>query len=152
MTPAEFIAALAPPAVQSMKATGIPASFVIAEGGLESGWGNSQLATAAFNLFGVKADASWHGPTFSIQTRECLNGQWVIEPALWRKYDGWLGCITDHAAFFHSNRRYGPALAYKTGPLFAKAIALAGYATDPDYAEKLTTLISEHNLASYDDA
>ena len=150
MTPAEFIAALSPAAVQSMHSTGVPASFVVAEGGLESGWGNSQLAVEALNIFGVKADASWHGPTFSIQTRECLNGQWVMEPALWRKYDTWLGCISDHAAFFHTNKRYGPALAYKTGPLFAKAIALAGYATDPQYASKLTALITQHNLNALD--
>jgi flagellum-specific peptidoglycan hydrolase FlgJ len=50
---------------------------------LEIGWGISQLATKAFNLFGVKADNSWHGDIYRLQTLEFINGQWILIPAKW---------------------------------------------------------------------
>jgi len=150
MTPQDFIAAVAPAARTSMQSTKIPASFVVAEGALESGWGASQLAQQAFNLFGVKADPSWHGPTWSMQTREFLSGHWVMVPAVWRKYADWLGSISDHAQFLISNPRYRPAFAYTSGTTFAQAIAAAGYATDPQYAAKIISIIKAHNLSQLD--
>ena len=152
MTPDSFIAAISPAACTSMHATKIPASFTIAEGALESGWGASQLAQQAFNLFGVKADPSWHGATLTMQTREFLNGQWVMVPALWRKYPDWLGSITDHAQFLLTNPRYRPAFAYTCGINFAQAIAAAGYATDPNYAAKIIAIIKAHSLSALDTA
>jgi flagellar rod assembly protein/muramidase FlgJ len=150
MTPQDFIAAVSPAACQSAAQTNIPASFVVAEAALESGWGTSLLAQDAFNLFGVKADPSWAGPTWSMQTREYLNGQWVMEPALWRSYSDWLGAIQDHAQFLISNPRYAPAFACADGISFAQAIAAEGYATDPQYAQKLAEIINAHNLLSLD--
>lgn len=150
MTPQDFIAAVAPAARTSMQSTKIPASFTVAEGALESGWGASQLAQQAFNLFGVKADPSWHGPTWSMQTREYLNGHWVMVAAVWRKYGDWLGSISDHAQFLIANPRYRPAFAYTSGTTFAQAIAAAGYATDPQYATKIISIIKAHNLSQLD--
>ena len=152
MTPADFIAAIAPAAQASMLATGIPASFTVAEGALESGWGASQLTLQAKNLFGVKADASWHGAVLEMQTREYLRGQWVMVPARWRKYDDWDGCIGDHAAFLRSNQRYSTCFQHHDGPGFAAAVAAAGYATDPHYAQLITALITQHGLGALDAA
>src|SRR4051812_38214708 len=104
MKPEDFIAAIGPAARASMAKTRIPASFTIAEAALESGWGGSQLALQARNLFGVKADPSWHGDTVSMMTKEFENGKPVMEPALWRKYPDWLTCIQDHAAFLLHDR------------------------------------------------
>ena len=150
MTPSDFIAAVGPAAQQSAASTGIPASFTVAEAALESGWGSSGLTVNAMNLFGIKADPSWTGPTWSQQTREFLNGQWVMVPALWRKYSDWLGSITDHAAFLITNPRYNAAFNCTDGPSFAQAVAAAGYATDPDYATKIIEIINAHGLASLD--
>ena len=150
MTPQAFIAVISDPAKTSALTTKIPASFVVAEAALESGWGTSILTQQAMNLFGVKADQSWHGPTISMNTREYLNGQWVVVPALWRKYSDWLGSIDDHAQFLLTNPRYQPAFAYTTGALFAKAVAAAGYATDPQYATKIISIIRAHNLSALD--
>jgi flagellum-specific peptidoglycan hydrolase FlgJ len=150
MTPDEFIAAVGPAARSSAAVSKIPASFVIAEGALESGWGGSQLCTEAFNLFGVKADPSWTGPIFILRTREYLDGHWTIEQAKWRKYTDWLGSIQDHASFLLSNPRYQPAFAYTSGTTFAMAIAAAGYATDPQYGQKIVSIIKAHNLSSLD--
>jgi flagellum-specific peptidoglycan hydrolase FlgJ len=150
MSPDDFIAAIAPAAQASAVKSKIPASFTIAEGALESGWGASQLCTQAKNIFGVKADKSWTGPIFTLQTREYLKGLWVMVPANWRKYDDWLGCIEDHAQFLLTNSRYSGAFAYTSGTTFARAIAAAGYATDPDYATKIISIIKAHNLSALD--
>lgn len=148
--PNAFIAKIAPAARASMRATGIPASFTIAEGALESAWGSSQLAAQAMNLFGVKADSAWHGDVLTMPTREFLKGSWCVVPARWRRYSDWQGCMDDHAAFFRQNPRYKAALACKDGPSFARAVAAAGYATDPQYAQKLCAIIVGHNLQEFD--
>lgn len=150
MAPNDFIKLIAPSAQASAKLTGVPASFTVAEAALESGWGSSRLATEAKNLFGVKADASWRGDTLTLNTREFLHGTWVMVPAKWRKYADWQGCMDDHAAFLHQNKRYSGCFLCKTGPEFAQAVAKAGYATDPDYASKLCAVIRSHNLTSLD--
>jgi flagellum-specific peptidoglycan hydrolase FlgJ len=136
--------------VQSMLATKIPASFVVADAALESGWGLSELTREAMNLFGVKADSSWHGETYPIRTREFLNGQWIMEEAEFRKYANWLDSLNDHAQFLITNLRYRYAFNYKTGALFATAVANAHYATDPNYAEKIIAIINAHGLAALD--
>lgn len=151
MTPKEFIAAIGPAAQESARKTGIPASFSIAEAALESGWGRSLLAQQARNLFGVKADSSWHGDILTMNTREYLHGQWVMVPAKWRKYPDWLGAIGDHAAFLMNNPRYHAAFQHHDGVSFAKAVAAAGYATDPDYADKLASIIRVHALTAFDE-
>ena len=148
--PALFIAAIAPAAVASAAKTLVPASFTIAEAALESGWGTSQLAIQARNLFGVKADPSWRGPTFSLQTREFLHGQWVMVPAKWRAYADWQGCMDDHAAFLHGNPRYASCFDHTNGEGFAQAVADAHYATDPAYADKLIATMRAHDLAQFD--
>jgi flagellar rod assembly protein/muramidase FlgJ len=150
MTPDQFIATVALAAQQSSKKTGIPASFTIAEAALESGWGSSQLAAQACNLFGVKADASWPGPTVSMPTREFLAGLWQFVPATWRKYADWQACFDDHAIFLQTNGRYASAFLYTNGEDFAQAVQAAGYATDPNYAAKLIAVMRQHDLASFD--
>ena len=150
MNAQDFIKLIGRAAQASAKATGVPASFTVAEAALESGWGASQLATQGMNLFGVKADPSWYGEVLTLNTREFLHGTWVMVPARWRKYADWQTCMDDHAAFLHQNRRYESCFLCATGDAFAKAVAQAGYATDPDYAAKLTSIIDRHKLFNLD--
>lgn len=145
-----FIDLIGPAAQASAQTTGVPASFTVAEAALESGWGSSQLAQQAMNLFGVKADPSWQGDVLTMNTREFLNGTWIMVPARWRKYGDWQSCMDDHAAFLHQNPRYAPCFQCTAGDAFAQAVAQAGYATDPDYAAKLTAIIDQHQLGSLD--
>lgn len=150
MSPKDFIAGIASPARASALRTKIPASFVVAEAALESAWGTSRLAAEGFNLFGVKADPSWHGAVLTMPTREFSGGKWVVVPAKWRKYDNWQGSIDDHAAFLLSNPRYQGAFVCSMGVTFARAVAAAGYATDPDYAAKIVSIIATYALDSLD--
>jgi flagellum-specific peptidoglycan hydrolase FlgJ len=151
MTPQDFITAISEAARASAIMSGIPASFTVAEGALESGWGTSQLAIQAMNLFGVKADSSWSGEVVIMNTREYLQHQWVMVPARWRKYADWQGCMDDHAKFLLTNKRYTEAFTHKDGPGFATAVAAAGYATDPSYSDKLISIMTHHNLAVLDE-
>jgi flagellar rod assembly protein/muramidase FlgJ len=150
MNPNDFISAVALAARTSAAKTKIPASFTVAQGALESGWGTSQLALQGFNLFGVKADPSWHGDTMKLPTAEYVNGQRVTVVATWRKYGSWLEAISDRANFLLTNPRYKGAFAYTSGSTFALAIAAAGYATDPQYGQKIVSIIKAHNLSTLD--
>jgi flagellum-specific peptidoglycan hydrolase FlgJ len=152
MIPKEFISALSPSAIESMKLTKVPASFVIAEGALESGWGQSGLYRDAFNMFGVKADPSWKGDILTMNTRECIKGTWCVVKAKWRKYKTLLECVNDHAQFFLKNKRYAGCFAARDGLEFARGVAKAGYATDPQYAEKICSIIRQHDLLKFDEA
>lgn len=147
MTPRNFIAAIAPAAQASAQLTKIPASFTVAEGALESGWGNH---APGMNLFGIKADPSWKGLITTQRTREVIKGQSVFINANFRAYSDWLGCIQDHAEFLQDNPRYAPAFECTDGESFARAVAEAGYATDPNYANTIINIIRQHDLADLD--
>mgnify|MGYP000134334488 CR=1 FL=1 len=146
----DFISLIGGAAKASAKLSSVPASFTVAQAALESAWGESLLARQGKNLFGVKADSSWQGDVLTINTREFLHGTWVMVPARWRKYKDWQTCIDDHAAFLHQNRRYAACFQCTSGDAFARAVAKAGYATDPDYADKVVSIITQHRLGSLD--
>ncbi|MCL6468392.1 MAG: glucosaminidase domain-containing protein, partial [Ralstonia sp.] len=142
MTPQDFIKAIGPAARASAAKSKIPASFTVAEAALESAWGASQLARDGMNLFGVKADPAWKGAVLTLPTREYLGGgRWTMVQARWRKYSDWLGSIVDHAQFLLTNPRYKPAFQHVDGEGFARAVAAAGYATDPTYSDKIISII-----------
>jgi flagellum-specific peptidoglycan hydrolase FlgJ len=147
MTPQDFIAAVSPAATASAKTTKIPASFTVAQGALESAWG---AHCPGFNLFGIKATPDWKGPVTTQTTHEVVDGKTITITAKFRAYSDWLGSISDHAQFLLTNPRYQPAFAYTTGALFAQAVAAAGYATDPLYAQKIASIIKAHGLGSLD--
>ncbi|MGF6937806.1 flagellar rod assembly protein/muramidase FlgJ [Paraburkholderia sp. UCT70] len=150
MTPVDFIDAMSAPARELASTTGIPASFTVAQAALESGWAKSQLATQYFNLFGVKADASWAGPTVMLPTTEYVAGKPTTVIAAWRVYSSWLASLQDRASFLQENPRYSAAFSCQSGDAFACAVAAAGYATDPNYAAKITSIINTHDLSALD--
>jgi flagellar protein FlgJ len=146
MTKSDFLNQLLPAALECEKAAGIPHAFTLAQGALESDWGNSLLAIKGFNLFGVKADAFWHGESLSLWTKEYINGKEVTVQSRWRKYASWGECMLDHAKFLHTNPLYKHAFE-TTDPIeFAQQVAAAGYATDPKYAEKLIAVMKSNKL------
>lgn len=146
-TPAGFVTAIAPAAQACSKRTGVPASVTVAQAALESSWGKR---APGMNLFGIKADPAWRGPVTLQVTHEVVNGETITITARFRAYSDWEGSIDDHAAFLTGNPRYRPAFAFKDGPNFARAIAKAGYATDPLYADKLIAIMSTRGLGALD--
>jgi len=148
----EFIDLIAPMAMDDMRKTGVPASLTIAQAILESNDGNSTLARLANNLFGMKGK----GPLGSVilVTREYENGLWRTVQAKFRKYRDWSESIADHSQLFINgvswNRNLYRGVIGNDGISACYEVARAGYATDPDYAQKLIRLIQAHNLLQYD--
>ncbi|SMO39624.1 glucosaminidase domain-containing protein [Solitalea koreensis] len=130
-------------AVDEMKRTGIPASITLAQGILESGSGNSDLATMANNHFGIKCTNDWQGETYykdDDRPNECF-----------RKYPHVEGSFHDHSEFL-KRPRY--AALYKLDPSdykgWAYGLKSAGYATHSEYAPKLINLIDKYDLTRFD--
>jgi flagellar protein FlgJ len=138
---------LAGAAQACQKRTGIPASITLAQAALESSWGARALGN---NLFGIKADRNWTGPTVDVPTHEVIRGERIAVTDKFRKYASFAESMVDHAQFLLRNPRYAPCFKETTGAGWARALQECGYATDPDYAKKLQDIIRGRNLAFYD--
>ena len=147
-----FIEAMAPVAQESYKEHGVLPSITLAKGIIESAWGKSGLTVQGNNLFGIKADISWTGPVIEMNTQEFVNGQYITVVARWRVYDRWEDSILDHGKFLKENIRYEQAGVFnaKNYKEQAEALLRAGYATDPNYSNKLCSMIESYSLDQYD--
>jgi flagellum-specific peptidoglycan hydrolase FlgJ len=146
MNPADFIAMVAPSAVEFMREHGIPASVLIAQGALESGWGAHAPGN---NLFGIKWTSGCGFDYVEAPTREFMNGKWVTITARFRKYDSIADSIKDRGNFLLQNSRYANLRGtdYKTA---CQLLQKDGYATDPTYAKQLLAIIEQYQLYKYD--
>ncbi len=147
LSPEEFGRLFGPVARENMRKTGVPASVTLAQAALETGWGSSSIGDAR-NLFGIKGT----GPagTINVPTKEFINGRMVTINDNFRKYNSWQESFDDHAELLQ-NSRYGYALKYNKDPnRYAHEIHKAGYATDPDYASKLISIMKANNFYQYD--
>lgn len=148
----QFIEAVAPYAIADMKKTGVPASLTIAQAILESADGNSTLAIQANNLFGMKGKGT--AGSVRLPTKEFRNGEWITIQADFRKYHNWGESIKDHSDLFLNgvswNRNLYRGVIGTDGITASREVAKAGYATDPNYADKLIMIISAHDLLQYD--
>ncbi|MBR3286865.1 MAG: glucosaminidase domain-containing protein [Bacteroidales bacterium] len=139
-----YIAKYAPLAVSEMKRTGIPASITLAQALLESDNGNSALARASNNHFGIKCKSGWTGGTVYYdddEAGECF-----------RKYSSVRDSYRDHSDFLCNQERYAGLFKYASTDYrhWAQGLKDAGYATSPTYAANLIRIIEENNLARYD--
>lgn len=125
-------------------------SVVMAQAILESGWGTSDKAIKANNLFGIKAASDWKGPTVTLPTQEYVNNKWITVDAKWRKYNSWGHSIVDHAEFLNGRPRYKSIIGNKDYKAVCAELQKAGYATDPTYANKLISVIEANNLIQFD--
>jgi flagellar protein FlgJ len=147
MPPTAFLNLMVRLAQACQRATGIPASFTLAQAALESGWGERMPGN---NLFGIKADKAWQGATVDVPTHEYVHGERVAVTCQFRAYPSWGDSMLDHAAFFKANPRYADCFKETTGEGWARAVAKAGYATDPNYASMLISVMRGRNMAQYD--
>ncbi|WP_195985396.1 glucosaminidase domain-containing protein [Clostridium sp. D33t1_170424_F3] len=147
----QFIERVGALAAADMRASGVLASLTIAQAILESGWGTSELSTKANALFGIKADGRWPGRVYSKETKECYDGvSYTTVTALFRAYGSWEESVNDHSDFLVGSARYAAVIGERDYREAAEAIKAAGYATAPDYAEKLVSLIERYELTAYD--
>ncbi|CAN5236862.1 flagellar assembly peptidoglycan hydrolase FlgJ [soil metagenome] len=138
-------------AQEASSMTGIPAKFMIAQAALESGWGKREIMAAdgspSHNLFGIKASGGWTGKVVERATTEYVNGVPQTKMEKFRAYDSYAEGFRDYASLLSKNPRYQNVIANAQDVNgFAKGLQRAGYATDPNYAAKLTRIIKQ-NLA-----
>ncbi len=146
---AEFQTKLMPHALQASQTTGIPARFMLGQAALESGWGKREIraadGTPSHNLFGVKAGANWKGPVVETVTTEYVNGVAQKSVEKFRAYSSYTDAFRDYANLLRNNPRYAGVVAQAAQGIdaagFAQGLQKAGYATDPNYADKLTRVI-----------
>lgn len=157
MSRPEFIDAFAGIVKESAKGTGLFPSLFMAQAILESSDyhgvpGNSTLAAKHNNYFGVKASKGWTGQTVIMPTHEVIGGKSVIVQAPFRKYSTPLDSFKDRVQFLLRNKNYAKAGVFKATTPEAQAhdLKLAGYATDPQYPNKLINLINKYNLKTLD--
>ncbi|WP_293660710.1 flagellar assembly peptidoglycan hydrolase FlgJ [Rhodoferax sp. OV413] len=146
-TQADFVAKHSDIASKIEKATGIPASFMLGQAGHETGWGKHQIKTKgggnSFNLFGIKAGASWTGRVAEVTTTEFINGVEQKRVAKFRAYDSFEDSFKDYARLISESPRYAKAKTQTNSvTAFANGLQKAGYATDPEYAAKLSRAIN----------
>lgn len=149
-----FIKTVGAFASADMKKSGVLASLTVAQAILESAWGKSELATGGNALFGIKATKSWKGKVYCKDTKECYDGVNLVDVknAAFRAYDSWEESVEDHSAFLKANKRYKEVIGETDYKKVCEAIKAAGYATDPDYVEKLVKLIEDYELTEFDGA
>jgi flagellum-specific peptidoglycan hydrolase FlgJ len=140
----DYIANYKDVAMSNMKSYGIPASIILAQGILESGAGKSSLAVTANNHFGIKCHNDWKGESVlkdDDAAQECF-----------RKYNDPAESFKDHATFLTGRNRYASLfeLSKDDYEAWAKGLRLAGYATDPNYPQKLISYIESYELYQYD--
>ena len=128
----------------NMQKYGIPASIILAQGILESGAGRGDLALEANNHFGIKCHKDWLGESVrhdDDSAQECF-----------RKYPEAAESYRDHALFLVGKKRYETLFTYERDDYksWAKGLRAAGYATDPNYPDKLISYIERYNLHQYD--
>jgi len=144
ITSEEYIKKYQGLAISQMKKYGVPASIILAQGLLESGSGNSTLAVKANNHFGIKCHKTWTGPR--IYHDDDAKGE------CFRKYRSPEKSYHDHSEFLRGARRY--AFLFDLNPTdykgWARGLKKAGYATDPQYPQKLIRIIEEYKLYTLD--
>lgn len=126
--------------------TGIPAKLIMSQAALESGWGKREIlhedGSTSHNLFGIKATRHWKGKVTHITTTEFVDGKMVKMKQPFRAYDSYAESITDYARLLSTSPRYESVLRAANAEEAARKVQEAGYATDPNYADKLISIMA----------
>lgn len=145
-----FVRKLHADAEQAGRELGVPAHFLVAQAALETGWGRAELRHAdgapSHNLFNIKAGSSWKGDTVELPVTEYANGRAYTENARFRSYGSYAEAFRDYVSLLRDNPRYAEAVGQQQPADFAQGLARGGYATDPQYADKLVRIIGGDTL------
>ena len=151
--PKKFVRTLWPQAVNAAREVGVSPVVLLAQAAHETGWGQSiplmPDGGSSFNLFGIKADAGWSGPSTTVPTLEYVDGVAKRRTAAFRAYGSYAQSFSDYVQFLKDNPRYAQALNSAADPsAFVDALQKAGYATDPGYASEIEAVLSSAALRS----
>lgn len=150
--PAEFARDLWPHARRVARRLNVAPEALLAQAALETGWGEHVIsgpAGSSNNLFGIKAGGSWDGESVRKQTLEISGGVAHMEHASFRAYPDLASTFNDYARFIEGNPRYNSVQNHGDDVRgFADALQASGYATDPQYADKITRVLRSDTMQS----
>jgi flagellum-specific peptidoglycan hydrolase FlgJ len=143
-------------AIEEMHRAGIPASITLAQAVLESRYGTSELATFANNHFGIKMGEDWTGGKYYVYSNEWNSHLQRLEKRIscFRAYHSPAESYSHHSDFIRQRPHYQNLFRISRTDYraWAEGLKKSGYATDPDYAAKLVSLIERFSLHQYDTA
>ncbi len=145
-SPGKFLGRLWPLAQQAAAKLDLPAEALLAQAALETGWGRHVMrhpgGESSHNLFGIKADSRWEGDRVQVSTLEYRDGVALKTRAGFRAYASYAESFADYVEFVQRNPRYREALQNTADPsAYFESLQAAGYATDPDYANKIKRIL-----------
>jgi flagellar protein FlgJ len=140
--PKDFVSALIEPAKSVQEKIGVPFQVIIAQAALETGWGQKiikdQNGSSSNNLFNIKADNRWAGDKITKDTLEFEQGAMIKKSEPFRMYESLSDSVDDYIDFLSTSERYKEALQGASNvEHFLQGLQKAGYATDPQYADKI---------------
>lgn len=146
-SPESFVEDLWPLAQQAGRQLGVDPKAILAQAALETGWGKYPIAkadgSASFNMFGIKADSRWQGDRAVVTTLEYEDGVAKKQKAPFRSYNSFSESFNDYADFLQNSERYKDALQVgDNASMFAAYLQKGGYATDPNYSQKIGNILS----------
>ena len=147
----DFIQSMLNHAAPAARAIGVEPQLIVAHAALESGWGKRNIKNAdgsnSHNLFGIKATGNWKGATTDVLTTEYVDGVAQKRVERFRSYPSYSHAFADYARLLSTNSRYQDALNKGADAVgFARALAKGGYATDPNYAAKLSQVAGSEKM------
>jgi flagellar protein FlgJ len=147
----DFVQQLWPWAREAAEKLGLAPAAILAQAALETGWGRHIMPSgkggSAYNLFGIKTGRRWKGSSVNIGTLEYEQGVAVRKKDRFRAYNSFRDSFNDYVDFLQSNPRYSKALASTSDSRqYFKELQKAGYATDPRYAQKLTSVLEGKDM------
>lgn len=149
----DFVRTLYPIAKQAADEIGVDPKVLLAQAALETGWGKHVISDtngkSSYNLFNIKANDSWIGDKVAVDTLEYKDGKPLKEKSAFKVYDSLEESFSDYVQLLKNSKRYQHALKNADNPFaFARSLQQAGYATDPEYAGKISRIYSGATMDS----
>ena len=149
-TQEEFLEKMRPHAEKAAAELNVSTDVLLAQAALETGWGKHLIhdtkGNNSFNIFNIKA-TGWQGKSVVVNTLENRQGIAQQERASFRQYDNYAQSFADYVSLIKNNPRYKDALAVASDSAsYADALQKAGYATDPEYAQKIKRIINSDSI------
>ncbi|MFS1702339.1 flagellar assembly peptidoglycan hydrolase FlgJ [Alteromonas sp. AMM-1] len=152
--PAAFVQALYPVASQAAEKIGVTPEALIAQAAVETGWGQYVIhdgkGNSTNNLFGIKANSQWKGNAATVATVEFDDTVARQQTAAFPSYESLEQGLTDYVDFIRNQQRYQGAVEQAADPkAYFNALQQAGYATDPQYADKIMSVLNSEQFKGY---
>lgn len=149
-----FIEQLYPAALSAAEKLGIDPKALLAQAAIETGWGQHMIHNTSgqntHNLFGIKADRRWQGDRAMVDTIEFDQGVAATKKAPFRVYNSFADSMQDYVSFVQQNSRYEDAVKQSQSPQnYFSELQKAGYATDPNYADKVISVFEGEQFKRY---